>query len=281
MVFSVTLPATRIAVADIDPWVVGLGRAVIAALCAAIFVVATQARWPKAEWPRLCLVAACVVFGFPLLTSFAMQGLPAAHGAIVIGLLPLSTAIFAMVFAQERPSSGFWFAAVAGSATVIVYALVEGGGSIHRGDLLLIAAVVFAGAGYAEGGRLSRTLGGPQVIAWALLLSVPVLLPTTAWRIATGPTLHASVSFASVAALLYLSVFSMFFGFFLWYRGLALGGVARVGQLQLLQPFLSVFAAALLVGEAVSTRSVLFAVAVVGFVALGRRFAVASPSTTR
>ena len=273
-IFSLTLPATRIAVADLDPIVVALGRAVGAAVCAALFLAVTRARWPARQGRRLALVSLCVVFGFPLLTSIAMQSLPASHGAIVIGVLPLSTAVFAMVFAHERPSVGFWIFAALGSATVVAYALIEGSGALHLGDVLLLGAVIFAGMGYAEGGRLSRTIGGPQVIAWALLLSLPVLVPVTAWRVMAHATVHGTVSLEAWSGLAYLSVFSMFLGFFFWYRGLAQGGVARVGQLQLLQPFLSVMAAAALLGEELGWRTVGFAVGVVLIVAIGRRCAV-------
>lgn len=276
-IFSLTLPATRIAVADLDAIVVALGRAIGAAACAAVFLAVTRARWPARHGKRLALVSLCVVFGFPLLTSIAMRSLPASHGAIMIGLLPLSTAVFAMVFAHERPSIGFWICAALGSATVVAYALIEGGGALHVGDVLLLGAVLFAGMGYAEGGRLSRTLGGPQVIAWALLLALPVLVPITAWRALTHATEHGAVSAQAWVALAYLSAFSMFFGFFFWYRGLAQGGVARVGQLQLLQPFLSVLAAAALVGEPLGWRTMGFAVAVVLIVALGRRLGGGSP----
>lgn len=277
-IFSLTLPATRVAVADLDAILVALGRAVGAAACAAIYLALTRARWPARHGTRLALVSLCVVFGFPLLTSIAMRTLPASHGAIVIGLLPLSTAVFAMVFAHERPSIGFWICAVLGSVTVVAYALIEGGGSLHVGDVLMLGAVIFAGIGYAEGGRLSRTFGGPQVIAWALLLSLPVLVPIIVWRAMTHAMTQATVpgpvSIEAWLALAYLAMFSMFFGFFFWYRGLAQGGVAHVGQLQLLQPFLSVIAAAALLGEALAWRTMGFAVAVVLIVAIGRRFAV-------
>lgn len=280
-IFSVTLPATRIAVTAIDPSVVGLGRAVVAGLCAIVYLAATRAAWPRGQWRRLGLVAACVVFGFPLLTSFAMQRLPAAHGAIVIGLLPLSTAIFAVVFAHERPSRAFWLSAALGSGIVVAYAVIEGGGTMHTADLLLLGAVVCAGIGYAEGGRLSKSLGGPQVIAWSLVLSLPVLVPATAWLVAAAPPRTVPLTAEAIAAFAYLSVGSMFVGFFFWYRGLAIGGVARVGQLQLLQPFLSVAVAALLLHEAVGLRTLLFASAVVACVAAGRRFAIGSPANDR
>lgn len=271
--FAITLPATRIAVAELDVIVVALGRAVMAGACATVYLLATRASFPRAEWRRLAMVAACVVFGFPLLTSLAMRDLPASHGAIVIGLLPLATAVFAMAFAGERPSLGYWLAASAGSGTVVAYALLEGGGALDGGDLLLVGAVLAAGLGYAEGGRLSRTLGGPATIAWALVLALPVSIPVTALRIGAVPATTA-VSPQAWLAFAYLSVFSMFIGFFFWYRGLAQGGVARVGQLQLLQPFLSILFAAALLGETLGGRSLPFAVAVVAIVAIGRRFAV-------
>lgn len=271
--FSVTLPATRIAVAEIDPLAGGIGRAVIAGCCAIVYLAITRAPWPRGHWRRLALVAAGVVFGFPLLTSVAMQELPAAHGAIVIGFLPLATAVFALVFANERPSSGFWISALVGSATVLAYAGSDAGG-LRLADALLVGAVVCAGIGYAEGGRLSRALGGPQVIAWALVLSLPIATALTAWRLLDHPTPWRAMSWQAGAALAYLGLFSMFVGFFFWYRGLAAGGVARIGQLQLLQPFLSVVAAALLVGEPVDLRTLAFAVAVAVIVAAGRRSAV-------
>ena len=278
-IFSLTLPATRIAVGSFDGVLVGIGRGVVAALLAGLFLAWRRAAWPRREWRGLCLVAACVVLGFPLLTSLALRSLPASHGAIVIGLLPLSTATFATLFARERLSVGFWLIALAGSATVIVYAWQEGGGTVGGGDVLLLGAVACAGAGYAEGGRLARTLGGPQVIAWALVLSLPALLPITVWRLATTPAPPAPTPEA-VVAFGYLSVFSMFLGFFAWYRGLALGGIARVGQLQLLQPFLSVIASALLLHEALGARTVGFALVVVAWVAIGRRLSSIRPDRT-
>ncbi len=277
-IFSVTLPATRIAVAEIDPLAVGIGRAVVAGCCAILYLTITRAPWPRRQWHRLALVAAGVVFGFPLLTSVALQDLPAAHGAIVIGLLPLATAVFARVFANERPSGGFWVSALAGSATVLAYAGSDAGG-LRLADALLIGAVVCAGIGYAEGGRLSRSLGGPQVIAWALILSLPFASVVTGWRLLDHPTPWHAVSWRAWGALAYLGLFSMFVGFLFWYRGLAAGGVARIGQLQLLQPFLSVIAAALLVGESIDVRTLAFAAAVALIVATGRRATVRRTAT--
>ena len=273
-IFSVTLPATRIAVAEIDPLAVGIGRAVVAGCCAILYLAVTRAPWPRGEWRRLALVAAGVVFGFPLLTSVAMQDLPAAHGAIVIGVLPLATAVFAALFAHERPSAGFWISALVGSAVVLAYAATGARAGLQVGDALLAGAVVCAGVGYAEGGRLSRTLGGPQTIAWALVLALPFATVLTGARLLAHPAPWRAVSGPAWAALAYLGLFSMFIGFFFWYRGLAMGGVARIGQLQLLQPFLSVIAAGVLVGEAIDLRTLAFAAVVAMIVAIGRRAAV-------
>jgi drug/metabolite transporter (DMT)-like permease len=267
--FSVTLPATRAAVASLDPVFVGLGRAVVAAVLAAITLVVTRSPFPGwALVPRLALVAAGVVVGFPLFSAWAMRYVPASHGAVVIGLLPLATAIAGAWLAHERPSRRFWASAVFGSAVVIGFALWQGGGAPHPADALLLVAVVLASIGYAEGGRLARTLGGWQVICWALVLAAPVLAIPTWWsmdeRIATAPP-TAWLGFA------YVSVVSMFLGFFAWYRGLAMGGIAAVGQVQLLQPFLTIFASAVLLSERVDAATIVAAALVIASIAIGRK----------
>lgn len=267
--FSLTLPATRAAVAGLDPVFVGLGRAVVAAALAAIVLVATRSPWPgRAALPGLAIVAGGVIVGFPLFTAWAMRRVPATHGAIVVGLLPLATALAAAWLAHERPSQTFWWCAVAGSAVVVGFALWQGGGALHLADLLLVAAVIAAAIGYAEGGRLARTLGGWQVICWALVLAAPAMLVPTLLavdgRVLTAPT-SAWVGFA------YVSAVSMFLGFFAWYRGLALGGIAAVGQVQLLQPFLTIFASAWLLGETVDAATLAAAALVIAVIALGRR----------
>jgi drug/metabolite transporter (DMT)-like permease len=181
-VFSLTLPFTRMAVAELNPVFVAFGRAVVAALCSIPLLWKLKAAWPRgAQWKSLALTALGVVVGFPLFSSVAMRYVPASHGAIVLGILPLATAMFAALRFGERPSTGFWIAAVVGSGIVVVFALSQGGGGLQMADLALLAAVVAAAMGYAEGGRLSQTMGGQQVIAWALLLSLPVLLPIAAW----------------------------------------------------------------------------------------------------
>jgi drug/metabolite transporter (DMT)-like permease len=197
-----------------------------------------------------------------------MQSVPSVHGAVVIGLLPLSTAVFAALWAGERPSALFWGATIAGSAAVIGYALTVGGGSLHLADLALLGAVIAAGLGYAEGARLARTMGGWQVISWALVVAAPVL------AIPVGLAIHAhglSAGPAAWAGFAWVSLISMYLGFFLWYRGLVLGGIARVGQLQLLQPFLTIVASALLLGERVTPEALVAALIVLVCVMIGRK----------
>lgn len=271
-VFSLTLPFTRIAVAELNPAFVAFGRAVVAALCSLALLAWTRAPLPTAQQLRgLVITALGVVVGFPLFSSIAMRYVPAAHGAVVVGLLPLATALFGALRFGERPSAGFWLAALAGSGIVIGFALREGGGTFHMADFALFAAVVTAAMGYAEGGRLSQAMGGQQVIAWALVVSLPVTAPVTAWL---AWEYGVTASPASWLAFGYVSLFSMFIGFFFWYKGLALGGIARVGQVQLLQPFMSLLGAAAIAGEALDASNVLFALAVIAVVAVGRRMAV-------
>ncbi|WDZ97737.1 DMT family transporter [Herbaspirillum sp. WKF16] len=271
-VFSLTLPFTRIAVAELNPAFVAFGRAVVAGLCSLALLAWMRAPRPNARQLRgLVITALGVVVGFPLFSSIAMRYVPAAHGAVVVGLLPLATALFGALRFGERPSAGFWLAALAGSAIVIGFALREGGGSFHAADFALFAAVVTAAMGYAEGGRLSQTMGGQQVIAWALVVSLPVTVPVSAWLVWTY---GATASPASWLAFGYVSLFSMFIGFFFWYKGLALGGIARVGQVQLLQPFMTLLGAAVIVGETLDASNLLFALAVIVVVAIGRRMAV-------
>lgn len=267
--FSLTLPATKLAVADLDGTFVGLGRALVAAALAAIVLAVRRERVPSpAQLRGLVVVAAGVVIGFPLLSAWAIERVPAAHGAVLTGLMPLATALMAAARAGERPSRAFWLVSLAGLGAVLLFAASMGGGAPQLADLLLLAAMAAAGLGYAEGGRLSRELGGWQVICWALVISAPVnagpvLLSAVAHGVSAGPA--AWLGFA------YVSVVSMLLGFFAWYRGLAAGGIARVGQLQLAQPVLTLGWSVLLLGETVSLPTVAAAVAVVATVALGRR----------
>jgi drug/metabolite transporter (DMT)-like permease len=267
--FSLTLPATRTAVAELDPTVVGLGRAIVAAALAAAALAAARAPLPeRATLGRLAIVALGVVVGFPWLSAWAMRVVPSVQGAVVIGLLPLSTAVFGTLWAGERPSALFWAATAAGSAAVLIYALAAGGGSLHLADLALLGAVLSAGLGYAEGARLARVLGGWQVISWALVIAAPALAVPVGLAIGAHG-LHAGP--AAWAGFAWVSLVSMYLGFFLWYRGLALGGIARVGQLQLLQPFLTIAASAVLLGERVTPAALAAAAVVLVCVVIGRR----------
>ena len=271
-VFSLTLPFTRMAVAELNPVLVALGRAVVAAFFSAMLLWWLNAPRPtSAQWKALSINSLGFVLGFPVFSSIAMRYVPSSHGAIVIGILPLATALFGALRFGERPSTGFWVAAVAGSAIVVGFALWQGGGSLHGADLALFAAVIAAAMGYAEGARLSQVMSGQEVISWALVMALPVLLPVTLWL---GWKYGVSASAKAWAGFAYVSLFSMFIGFFFWYKGLALGGIARVSQVQLLQPFMTLLGAALVLGEPLLLQNLLFAAAVVSVVAIGRRMPV-------
>ncbi|MDO9395312.1 MAG: DMT family transporter [Herbiconiux sp.] len=266
LAFSFTLPFTRVAVSTLDPLFVGAGRAVAAALLAGAVLAVTRTRLPERRlWPRILVVAGGVVLGFPFLTSFALQSAPAAHGAVVIGLLPAATAAVAVLRGHERPSRLFWVASLAGAAAVVVFTVVSSGGfgGVHVSDLLLLGAVVAASIGYAEGGLLSREIGSWQVICWALVAASPVMLVLTGVSVAAHPPLDSGTGIDGWLAFGYVSLFSMFLGFFAWYRGLAIGPIATVSQMQLVQPVLTIVWAALLLGEPLTALTVVGALAVI------------------
>ena len=270
--FAVTLPATRVAVRALDPVFVGLGRAVGAAVLAGAFLLLTQQRLPSREQLKsLAVVAGGVVVGFPLLSAWPMRHVDASHGGVVLGMLPLATAATGALFSGERPSTRFWVCAVIGSALVAGYSLTQSRGALALADVALVGAVISAAIGYAEGARLSRTMGGLQVISWALVLSAPVLLVPV--LLAAPSTLDLPGE--SWAGFVYVMVISQFLAFIPWYRGLALGGIARVGQTQLLQPFLTILAASLLLGEPGDIVTWMVAALVVAVVAIGRTAPVA------
>lgn len=274
-VFSLTLPFTRMAVAQLDPVFVALGRALVAAVLAAAWLWWKRTPLPRAsQLGSLALVSLGCIIGFPLFTSIALRTVPASHGAVLVGILPLATALFAALRGHERPSSGFWVMALLGSAIVVGFALRQGGGVFQLADAAIFAAVVLAALGYAEGGRLAQTMGGQQVICWALLLSAPLLLPVVLWLGWSHADAIAAAGLRAWLGFAYVSLFSMFIGFFFWYKGLALGGIARVGQVQLLQPFLTLLGAAVLLGESLQPANILFAVVIIAVVALGRRMAI-------
>jgi drug/metabolite transporter (DMT)-like permease len=277
-IFSLTLPFTRMAVAGLDPLFVALGRALVAAVLAAAWLAWRRAPLPPRDaLPALALVAGGCIIGFPWLTSIAMRTLPAAHGAVLVGVLPLATAACAALGGHERPSAGFWAMSLLGSALVVGFALRQSGGSLQAADLAMFAAVLLAAAGYAAGGRLAQRMGGQQVICWALLLAAPLLLPLLLWHSWGQAEAMLRAGARAWAGFAYVSVFSMFIGFFFWYRGMALGGVARVGQVQLVQPFLSLLGASLVLGETLEWDNLVFALAVIIVVGLGRKMQVKRP----
>lgn len=278
IIFSLTLPMTRIVVQELHPLLNGLGRALLAAIPAAALLLWRREKWPTWQQIKgLSLVALGVILGFPVFSAWAMQTVPASHGALVNGLQPLCVAFYAAWLSHERPSKAFWACAALGSALVLVYAMIMGAGQIQAGDLLMLAAIAVGGLGYAEGGRLAREMGGWQVICWALVLSSPLLI---------GPVVYLAVQHQGPVsaqtwwAFGYVSLFSQFIGFFAWYAGLALGGIARVSQIQLLQIFFTIAFSALFFGEQVESITWVFAAGVIGTVVLGRKTRVhPSPST--
>lgn len=271
VIFSGSLPATRVAVMDFDAVFLTGARAVIAALFAAVLLLVGRQRRPeRQDFLPLALVAFGCVMAFPLFTALALQHITSAHAMVFIGALPLATAIFAVLRGGDRPRPAFWLFSAMGSCLVVGYALTQGIAVAPVADAMMVMAIVTCGLGYAEGARLTPRLGGWQVISWALVLSLPVMLPL-AWL--TAPASLAGVHVAAWFGLGYVSVFSMLVGFVFWYRGLALGGVASVAQLQLLQPFFGLTLAAVLLHEQVTWLMQLVALAVIVCVAGARKFA--------
>ncbi|MDI3565773.1 DMT family transporter [Bradyrhizobium sp. Arg816] len=271
IIFSGSLPATRVAVGGFSALFLTSARAVIAALIGVAVLFLLRQTWPRRkDLVSLTIVSIGVVVGFPLLTALALQHITSAHSIVFIGLLPLSTAIFAVLRGGERPQPLFWPFSVLGSATVAGFALSNDGSASLTGDLLMVAAIILCGLGYAEGAALSRRLGGWQVISWALLLALPLMIPVA---ILTWPPTWSGVGVPAWIGLAYVSVFSMFVGFIFWYRGLAVGGIARIGQLQQLQPFFGLALAGFLLHEPIAWSMIAATALVVVCVFFARRYA--------
>ena len=271
VIFSASLPATRVAVLEFDPLFLTAARAAIAGLLGLGLLLRFREKRPsRSDLTSLLIVALGVVVGFPLLTALALQYVTSAHSIVFIGLLPLSTAIFGVLRGGERPKPAFWLFSALGSALVAGFALMQGVAASPAGDALMFAAIVVCGLGYAEGAKLSRTLGGWQVISWALVLSLPVMLVLS---IVALPASFAGIGLPAWIGLAYVSLFSMLIGFVFWYRGLAQGGIAAVGQLQVLQPFFGLAIAAALLGEPVTSTMLLITVGVILCVFGARKFA--------
>ncbi|WNF58150.1 DMT family transporter [Pseudomonas sp. SG20052] len=271
LIFSGSLPATRVAVLEFEPVFLTVARATIAGVLALCMLWLFKEKRPaRHQMLPLVIVALGVVVGFPLLTALALQYVTSAHSIVFVGMLPLATAAFGVLRGGERPRPAFWFFSVLGSLLVVGFAVSQGLTASPAGDILMLLAILACGLGYAEGAKLSKTLGGWQVISWALVVSLPIVAPLTWWL---TPSSFSGISAPAWWSLAYVSLFSMLIGFVFWYRGLARGGIAAVGQLQLLQPFFGLALAATLLHEQVSLGMLGVTVAVILCVVGARRFA--------
>lgn len=277
--FGGTLPATRLAVAWFDPLFLSAARAAIAGGCGLALLLALRRQWPERAVLRLLIAAGiCTVIGFPVLMALAMTSVPAAHGGVVLGIVPLATAAAAALVADERPSIGFWLAGIAGAAIVLIFVLRHGGaGSLALGDLYLLGTVIAGGFGYALSGRLAQRMPGWEVISWQVVLFLPLSVPAAA--LLWPQTLH-EVPAAAWGGFAYVSLVSQFTAFFVFNAAMAMGGVARIGQLMLLQPFVIVALAAPVNGEPIEWTTLVYAAAVVATVAIGQRMRVNRPQAS-
>jgi drug/metabolite transporter (DMT)-like permease len=284
VMFAITFPMTRLAVGTVEapqlsPWFSAFGRAAVAGLLSLAYLAATSQfqgvnRPKRSDWLPLAITAAGVVFGFPLLTAWALRYIESIHAAVLIGFLPLATAALGAWMARQRPSIGFWVCALVGSLLVAIYALIHTQNStllVHPADGLLVLAVLCAAIGYAYGAVLSARLGGQQVICWALIISLPITIPTGLYFLPKTP-----ISVSAWLGFGYISVFSMWLGFFAWYRALSLGGTVRISQIQLLQPLLSIAFAVPILGERLDLVTAMFALGIIATVYIGKKMPVRS-----
>ena len=267
--FGLTLPATKLVIPYLDPIFMGLGRAVFASLFAAIFLFVFRQPFPRAKQIyQLLIVALGVVVGFPVLSSWAMLSVPASHGGVVLGILPLATAIIGVLIGEERPNLYFWVISSVGAGLVVLYSLIQGAGGIHIADVALLGAVISAAVGYAVGANLTKEIGGWQVICWALVFAFPfIIFPTIHY----APESLSNIPMNGYIGFLYLALISQLFAFFVWYKGLALGGIARVSQVQLLQPFITLFVSAIFLSEIIEMETIVFVLLVVSSVWIGKK----------
>jgi drug/metabolite transporter (DMT)-like permease len=274
VIFAITFPMTRLAVGTADapqlsPWFSALGRAAVAGVLSLFYLAFTRTPKPdKSDWMPLALTSVCIVFGFPILTTWALRYVEAIHASVLYGFLPLMTAAIGAYMARQRPSLGFWLCAALGSVLVIAYAVIRNDSTwiIHPADFMLFAAMLFAAYGYAKGAEVTARLGAERVICWALVISLPVTLPAALVLWPSQP-----ISTASWLGFGYISVFSMWLGFFAWYRALAIGGTVRISQIQLIQPFLSMAASVPILGERLDLLTVAFALLVITTVFIGKK----------
>ena len=285
IIFAMTLPMTRLAVGDVSdpqlpPVFVTAGRAALAGLLSIGYLRWVGAARPaRTHWAALVICALGTVLGFPLFLALALRHVEAMHAAVITGVLPLGTAVVAAVWLRQRASAAFWACALVGCALVLAFAMLQGQGRLSAADGLLLLAVASTSVGYVAGARVSARIPAEQVICWVLVLSLPLTLPA---MLITWPAEAGSVRIAAWGGFAYVTLFSMWLGFFAWYRGLALGGVMRVSQVQLLQPFLTLLFAVPVLGERLDALTVLFALAVIGVVFIGKRLPVrALPALAR
>jgi drug/metabolite transporter (DMT)-like permease len=272
LIFSLTLPVSKIAVLSFDPYFIAFGRACLAGLFALGYLAYKQASLPsKTDLAKFVVIALGVVFGFPIFTTVAMKEGSSSHGAVILGMMPLATTVIGVMRFKERPSIGFWLVSLLGATLVIIYALLKSAGSFTYIDGLLVLGGICACVGYVEGGELSRKMNPRAVISWALVISLPINIVMAYF------TFHSQYLGANVVAwtsFVYLSLFPMFLGFFFWYEGLAIGGIARVSQVQLIQPFCTLLAASIFLGDHLTLMNMIFAFLVVSTVVLSKQMLV-------
>jgi len=269
LIFSLTLPVTKIAILSFNPYFIAFGRATLAgAVALAYLAFKHEPMLVKADFGKFVVIALGVVFGFPILTTVAMTQGSSSHGAVILGIMPLATTVIGVIRFGERPSLGFWLVSLLGAALVVIYALLKSSGSFTLVDGLLVLGGICACVGYVEGGELSRKMNPRAVISWALVISLPINIVLSYF---TFESAYIEAGTLAWITFVYLSLFPMFLGFFFWYEGLAIGGIARVSQVQLIQPFCTLVAASVLLGDSLTWMNLVFAVLVVSTVVLGKQ----------
>ena len=272
LIFSLTLPVSKIAVLSFNPYFIAFGRATLAGLVALAYLAYKKESLPsKIDFGKYVVIALGVVFGFPIFTTVAMTQGSSSHGAVILGMMPLATTVIGVIRFKERPSLGFWLVSLMGATLVVIYALLKNSGSFTYIDGLLVLGGICACVGYVEGGELSRRMNPRAVISWALVISLPINI--VASFLTFNPE-YINAGDVAWISFVYLSLFPMFLGFFFWYEGLAIGGIARVSQVQLIQPFCTLIAASVLLGDPITAMNLVFAVLVVSTVILGKRMLV-------
>ena len=272
LIFSLTLPVTKIAVLSFDPYFIAFGRATLAAVVALAYLIYKKEPMPtRADFTKFVVIALGVVFGFPIFTTVAMTEGSSSHGAVILGMMPLATTVIGVIRFKERPSLGFWLVSLLGAALVVIYALLKSSGSFTYVDVLLVLGGICACVGYVEGGELSRKMNPRSVISWALVISLPINLIVS---YVTFDPQYINAGPIAWTSFIYLSLFSMYIGFFFWYEGLAVGGIARVSQVQLTQPFCTLIAASVLLGDSLTIMNLVFDFLVISTVILGKKMLV-------